>query len=587
MYPFRVSVYRIWVALVFGLWAPAAALADDAQHRCMRGRRMLAVARQQVLGGRLDKALLMLDKAYTSNKANTHCQDLFVEICYQKADLLRLLHKLPEAQAVLKEALQTQPGPHWQARLLQRRGGIYLEMLQNDSARHFANLALQAAAPSDSVARFYASWIISKLALDEKRYDDALRYYGQTLQWAPASQQVNATLVLTQVAEVYWAQGKRTTGLQVLRQAYGISKQLHYPDLRASVAGALLTHTLKHRSQTELLAVFDDYQHLLDTTVAREVATLRSAAKTRQVVEEQKIKLHLLEHERKTRKYQQWLWIVASALLLAVVILLAKANRAYGRRQKRLAARQHLLTSRQALLEAEKNALLDRSASKNLALSVVSHDVRGPLGNLAQVLELMAQGDLSEEEEAELLASLAGQVRQAEMLLNDVLLWAKSHMDGTEVHLKPVALLALGTEVAHQVGHLLQERRVELDVLGAAPNVLADDGLLKVVMRNLLANAVRYGASPGRVVLQLGQQGGKGYFAVIDQGKGMPHALQERLLGRADGQTPARLSSQGLGLQLVHDFVAKIGGEVAVLSGPEGTTVRVSLPLAGVEATIC
>lgn len=587
MDPFRVSVYKIWMALVIGLWAPAAALAGDAQRRCLSGKRLLAVARQQVLGGRLDKALLVLDKAYTSNKANTHCQGLFVEICYQKADLLRLLHRLPEAQAVLKEALQTQPSPHWQARLLQRRGGIYLEMQQNDSARFFANLALQAAAPTDSIARFYACWIISKLALDEKRYQDALWLYGQTLRWAPVSQQVNATLVLTQVAEVYWAQGKRTTGLQVLRQAYAISKQLHYPDLRASVAGALLTHTLKHRNQTELLAVFDDYQHLLDTTVAREVATLRSAAKTRQIVEDQKNKLQLLEQERKTRQYEQWLWIVASALLLAVVFMLAKANRAHKHRQKRLAARQLLLANRQALLEAEKNALLDRSASKNLALSVVSHDVRGPLGNLAQVLELMAQGDLSEAEEAELLESLAGQVRQAETLLNDVLLWAKSHMEGTEVQLKPVPLLALGNEVAHQIGHLLQERQVELDVVGAAPNVLADDGLLKVVMRNLLANAVRYGASPGRVVLQLGQQGGKGYFAVVDQGAGMPLALQKRLLGRADGQAPARLSSQGLGLQLVHDFVAKIGGVVDVLSGPEGTKVQVSLPLAGVEASVC
>ena len=110
--------------------------------------------------------------------------------------------------------------------------------------------------------------------------------------------------------------------------------------------------------------------------------------------------------------------------------------------------------------------------------------------------------------------------------------------------------------------------------------VHADAALLRRVMQNLIANAIRY-TPRGTVVIgaqALGDPADGVEIWVRDNGTGIPQELRERIFEKADADASADVHS-GLGLVIVKTFVEAHGGTVAVESAPgRGSTFRLRLP---------
>ncbi len=217
-------------------------------------------------------------------------------------------------------------------------------------------------------------------------------------------------------------------------------------------------------------------------------------------------------------------------------------------------------------------------------LDVLAHEVRQPLNNASAALQSAA-------------ASLAGRgERQAQERLTRAQAVLGQVLAGVDNTLAASSLLAGGgriaqvdtdidTLIAVSIADLPRDQRDRIVVHRhtATRTALMDMSLLRLALRNLLFNALKYAPGTSPVVLHVMDfdEPAALQFEVADAGPGIPRELLPRLFTRgARGGGPE--SNHGLGLYIVRRVMDLHGGSVELLrTGPLGTVMRLTLPQAG------
>jgi two-component system, OmpR family, phosphate regulon sensor histidine kinase PhoR len=210
--------------------------------------------------------------------------------------------------------------------------------------------------------------------------------------------------------------------------------------------------------------------------------------------------------------------------------------------------------------------------------AAVSHELRTPL---ARLLVLLESATLPRADVGELMAQARQEVEQARELIDDVLFLGELET-GREVvslgrtHAKPIVeeIVASLAERANHAEISLEVRadgRVELPL---RPR------MLRVVLENLLANAIRYAGQGSTCTVELTNPAEGPVLTVSDDGKGVDAADLPRLFERFYRGDQARTSrGTGLGLAIVKHVVTAAGGEVEATSEPgRGLEIRARFP---------
>jgi signal transduction histidine kinase len=106
---------------------------------------------------------------------------------------------------------------------------------------------------------------------------------------------------------------------------------------------------------------------------------------------------------------------------------------------------------------------------------------------------------------------------------------------------------------------------------GLAANV--DPDALRQIVINLLDNAVKYGRKKQRIILGLEARDGMACLFVDDEGPGVPVADRKRIFERfqrLERDRQSAIAGTGIGLSVVHDLVARHGGQCSVTAGDRG-----------------
>jgi signal transduction histidine kinase len=207
------------------------------------------------------------------------------------------------------------------------------------------------------------------------------------------------------------------------------------------------------------------------------------------------------------------------------------------------------------------------SAQKSL-LANASHELRSPLARIRIAAELM-----SEQATPALGAELRRNAAELDQLIDEVLL--ASRLDTAAAAMtrqEEVDLTGILAEECARVGAALESR---------AHSMQGDPKLLRRLVRNLLENAVRYGAGSA-VEVRLAAAGDALRLEVCDGGPGIPEPERERIFEpfyRIAGASEAA-GGVGLGLSLVRQIARHHGGDAQCLpNGVRGCCFRVMLPL--------
>ncbi|WP_342645316.1 HAMP domain-containing sensor histidine kinase [Mucilaginibacter sp. CSA2-8R] len=224
---------------------------------------------------------------------------------------------------------------------------------------------------------------------------------------------------------------------------------------------------------------------------------------------------------------------------------------------------------------------------KNKLFSIVAHDLRSPLSNIQNYLELLSDGDIDDEEALLINKSLLQSTRSTLDMLNNVLVWSKNQMDGLNVELKTLNVHQCLASQLSLFKNIAARKNISLDVfIPQHIQVKGSADLLQLVIRNLVNNAIKFTTEGGRVMVSARTEGANCLLMVKDSGMGQPIKLSDDifLLTGSSQLGTANEKGVGLGLVLCKEYTAAQNGKIWFhCDSISGTTFFVQLPTASVQ----
>ncbi|MDP2832227.1 MAG: ATP-binding protein [Pseudomonadota bacterium] len=218
--------------------------------------------------------------------------------------------------------------------------------------------------------------------------------------------------------------------------------------------------------------------------------------------------------------------------------------------------------------------------SQRRFIADAAHELRTPLTAVKLQAQIARRADNEAEREVA-LTQLSNGVDRAAHLVDQLLGMARLEPAARQAVFAPLALDALVKRTVADVSALAEARDIDLGVGECAALTLTGQAeSLRMMLGNLLDNAVRYTPSGGRVDVELREQAGMAHLSVSDSGPGIPAAERERVFGRFQRLAGAEIPGSGLGLAIVKQVVDLHGGKISLDDAPGGgLRVAVSLPL--------
>lgn len=217
-------------------------------------------------------------------------------------------------------------------------------------------------------------------------------------------------------------------------------------------------------------------------------------------------------------------------------------------------------------------------------LSVVAHDLRNPLSLIASSASLQLEvDDLPSDRRRKLLELTQRAVRQMNRLIADLLDATRLQAGRLTLDLRDVDARLLVREAGETLRLAAEEKRIELraDPPDQKSIVHADEGRLLQAIGNLVANALKFTATGGRVVLSARPHGVEMVFSVAANGPGIPAEHLDHLFDRFWQARNGDRRGVGLGLAITKGIVEAHGGRVWVESAVGmGSTFSFALPVA-------
>ncbi|HUF39126.1 MAG TPA: HAMP domain-containing sensor histidine kinase [Anaerolineales bacterium] len=231
---------------------------------------------------------------------------------------------------------------------------------------------------------------------------------------------------------------------------------------------------------------------------------------------------------------------------------------------------------------------LRASAANSRFISVIAHELRGPMTSIKGYTDLILQGAVGEinPRQREFLEIVRANVDRMGDLVSDLLDISRIEAGRLSLATTPVSLAAHLDQVLIELKPAIQSKRQELslEIPEDLPQVIADSSRLLQVLGNLIGNAWRYTPEGGAVRLRAAAAGGFVRVEVEDTGIGIGPEDRARLFEpffRSEDPAVREHAGWGLGLSLSRHLVARMGGEIGVESeAGKGSVFWFTLPAA-------
>ncbi len=202
--------------------------------------------------------------------------------------------------------------------------------------------------------------------------------------------------------------------------------------------------------------------------------------------------------------------------------------------------------------------------AREVFIGVLSHELRTPVTTILGGIDLLAR-DLPEPDRRVVMEDVAAESERLRRLVEDVLVLSRFERDAIQVEDEPVLVHHIVAATATQEAKRTDPPAdVRVHIAGDLPPVRADATYLEQILRNLIGNAVKYGASAGPVTVGAESRGDRVEVTVADGGPGFPAADSERLFElfyRSD--RTASKPGAGIGLFVARQLARSMGGELS------------------------
>lgn len=224
-------------------------------------------------------------------------------------------------------------------------------------------------------------------------------------------------------------------------------------------------------------------------------------------------------------------------------------------------------------LEEKNDQLEQLNEVKTKFLSLISHDVRGSISSVKMFLDLVISDiDNSDKTKLEkLLRKIRNNIISSHETLEDLLMWSKNDLVHLQPDINPVNIVDIIQDILRGFKEAIELKNITVDTDFYAEEIFvsADQKMMKVILRNLISNAVKYNDNHGEIKIRVDKKGEDHRIEVEDNGIGMSQATIDNLFTfdkDNNSSGTAGESSAGIGLILVKDFADKNNASISVSS---------------------
>ncbi len=231
--------------------------------------------------------------------------------------------------------------------------------------------------------------------------------------------------------------------------------------------------------------------------------------------------------------------------------------------------------------------LAEANRMKSEFVSVVSHQLRSPLSNLKWVTDLLMSGRLSSvsEKQLEYFKILKENSNRMVELVADLLIVSKIEQQELPLRKEKIAIKDLVERIIKEIEIFAKASNVRIEFKSEKilPPILADLDRLKLVIDNLLDNAIRYNRGKEKIEVNLKKKNNNVYLGIKDRGVGIPKEDQKYIFQkffRSENVIKHQTEGSGLGLYIAKSIIEKLGGKMGFQSQEGiGSTFWFTLPV--------
>jgi signal transduction histidine kinase len=231
--------------------------------------------------------------------------------------------------------------------------------------------------------------------------------------------------------------------------------------------------------------------------------------------------------------------------------------------------------------------LAEASRMKTEFINIVTHQLRSPLTNLKWAIDFLLADELkiSQEKKMEYFKILKENTFQMGELIDNLLFVSRIEQKKLPFKKEEISLEDLIKKLTKECQPFLQATDIELtcQVQKDLPKIFTNPSQIKLVLDNLLNNAIRYSKKKGKVEIQAVKENKNLKFQIKDNGVGIPKEDQKYIFQkffRAANAFRYQTQGSGLGLYITKLIVENLGGKIGFQSEEDkGSTFWFTIPI--------
>lgn len=254
--------------------------------------------------------------------------------------------------------------------------------------------------------------------------------------------------------------------------------------------------------------------------------------------------------------------------IIVFFFLVSIISYVFERKNRILFLKQELIARQNEIIEEKNEKLVKQNKMQTSLMSILTHDIRTPLGSLQELLKLQKKNIISENEIIEHFNKISGSFEHTNELIDQMILWVKSQMDGFSPKNEPFIL----REIIGQTVALCQDAadkkdiRIEIEQL-SDKKLSTDSEMFAIILRNLLMNAVKFSYRESSIQVAVEYDNNTCKVSISDTGIGIPENKHQTIFSNTiTTRGTDNEKGTGMGLPLSHNLMQVLGGELTLES---------------------
>jgi signal transduction histidine kinase len=209
---------------------------------------------------------------------------------------------------------------------------------------------------------------------------------------------------------------------------------------------------------------------------------------------------------------------------------------------------------------------------RDVFIGMLSHELRTPVTAIYGGSVLLRRPQLAEADRREIVDDIVSESERLERLIENLLVLARAERHSVEGGRDPVLIRPVMERILADKRRRWPDATIVLDAQAGLAPARWDESSFELVLRNLISNALKYGAEDGRVFVRAAMEGDQISISVADEGPGLPGDDADRLFELFYRTDSARRQAQGagIGLFVVRALVESAGGSTWARNRPAG-----------------